>query len=1050
MYVGPVEGKTGIFCGIELDRPEGKHDGTYQGVAYFHCAPRHGIFAPSYKVELLQQVTVPPKRQEKLIRSAIPAIAGGNMEMLTIGDGTTRSTTMQSMDVSMTSVSSLGSLGSSSILDRSMMMSGSWNSDAMVNSQATYTIAGPIGRSHYQLLEEIECPSELIEVDDDMPYPPFLEESRIGVDRLPIVDDNLSTPLVEYAPSSDSQQYQQQQQQQQYQQQQQQQYQQQYQQQQQQQQQNQAYMVDSYANHLYNAYQTRIDLPTEIKSNLPVAQLIHPDALSYGSEFPRQISVALSSPAERVSSSMSIDSTISDDITIDPNHLATLHDQLEQQSLPVSLPSEQETSPEIPVNYEQEISHEKTPEIPTTSMKVTKPELNCCKPENDNLTIIKESEQSKEQSQYKNVTMENWETVRKEEKKEKPKKPRPLSIRELQNAPVPVRPPKPKPPSKSQLLMEKLKASIEADKLKPKKDIKSKLHDLVSAPVRRPQPQTTFDKDEEEKMSPDEESKKLLQPLSPNAKRRRNEAQKTGNSRMQPERLRLSQQSDNKTTGSVRSHIKSRQSLIQPKTVHKGSVAVRSEKLKKETSRELPRTSNSKSVPQSLSVAKSEAQHSGLPTSSATHQSLKIRKPGKQPTSMIIETDDNLKLKRLTDAIRAFDILAIVFKQQIQMYNEELHEAFEKNRKCVCHMKALEVKYEQLMIAMNSDHTRQIENVKRNHEDELNSVKERCEKQLLECNDELMRTLDEQRCIHKAEIERLSRSNQLQCDNLDNKLAEAEKCVEELIRDKKNLEITLSKDTNEKVAELSKEISSLNTALEIKSTEIKTLRHSNAKLQLKVEEIPLKDIEISKLKHRVRELKILVDQKTNTEKILASKFEELQRSARNQAVMSESMLKENDLLRYKIEEMESSTSEGEPNTGKIDYAIKYHTPQSVNVSSTRLCQTERRPPTSNTPHRSSQSRRDVMTRSVISLYLEQGRNQFTKENIDTIYAPEGTFIAKDRGCSQRLSFDDAHDADDEGTPRLIRTNEQSPVSGNNNYHEASRPASTVLDNGISV
>ncbi|VBB34423.1 unnamed protein product, partial [Acanthocheilonema viteae] len=121
MYVGPVEGKTGIFCGIELDRPEGKHDGTYQGVAYFHCAPRHGIFAPSYKVELLQQVTVPPKRQEKLIRSAIPAIAGGNMEMLTIGDGTTRSTTMQSMDVSMTSVSSLGSLGSSSILDRSMV-----------------------------------------------------------------------------------------------------------------------------------------------------------------------------------------------------------------------------------------------------------------------------------------------------------------------------------------------------------------------------------------------------------------------------------------------------------------------------------------------------------------------------------------------------------------------------------------------------------------------------------------------------------------------------------------------------------------------------------------------------------------------------------------------------------------------------------------------------------------------------------------------------------------------------------------------------------------
>ncbi|VDO18271.1 unnamed protein product [Brugia timori] len=89
---------------------------------------------------------------------------------------------------------------------------------------------------------------------------------------------------------------------------------------------------------------------------------------------------------------------------------------------------------------------------------------------------------------------------------------------------------------------------------------------------------------------------------------------------------------------------------------------------------------------------------------------------------------------------------------------------------------------------------------------------------------------------------------------------------------------------------------------------------------------------------------------------MTSKFEELQRSARNQAVMSESMLKENDLLRYKIEEMESSTSEGEPNSVKTNCAIKYRSPQSLNVCSTRLCQSERRPISSTIPHRSSQSR----------------------------------------------------------------------------------------------
>lgn len=56
-------------------------------------------------------------------------------------------------------------------------------------------------------------------------------------------------------------------------------------------------------------------------------------------------------------------------------------------------------------------------------------------------------------------------------------------------------------------------------------------------------------------------------------------------------------------------------------------------------------------------------------------------------------------------------------------------------------------------------------------------------------------------------------------------------------------------------------------------------------------------------------------------RVLASKFEELQRSARNQAVMSESMSKENDLLRFKIEEMESSTSEGEHNGVKTSGSV---------------------------------------------------------------------------------------------------------------------------------
>lgn len=33
-YIGSIKGKQGLFCGVELEKPEGKHDGTYQGKHY--------------------------------------------------------------------------------------------------------------------------------------------------------------------------------------------------------------------------------------------------------------------------------------------------------------------------------------------------------------------------------------------------------------------------------------------------------------------------------------------------------------------------------------------------------------------------------------------------------------------------------------------------------------------------------------------------------------------------------------------------------------------------------------------------------------------------------------------------------------------------------------------------------------------------------------------------------------------------------------------------------------------------------------------------------
>lgn len=73
-------------------------------------------------------------------------------------------------------------------------------------------------------------------------------------------------------------------------------------------------------------------------------------------------------------------------------------------------------------------------------------------------------------------------------------------------------------------------------------------------------------------MTANEESKKTAQPpSSPNAKRRRNEAAKTQNSRTRLERQRSTQQADNAATPTVRSQTtKTRQLLIQPKIIQKG------------------------------------------------------------------------------------------------------------------------------------------------------------------------------------------------------------------------------------------------------------------------------------------------------------------------------------------------------------------------------------------------------------------------------------------------------------------------------------------------
>ena len=50
-YYGNPEFAEGVWCGVELDRADGKNNGSKHGIRYFICEPGYGVFVPGEKVE---------------------------------------------------------------------------------------------------------------------------------------------------------------------------------------------------------------------------------------------------------------------------------------------------------------------------------------------------------------------------------------------------------------------------------------------------------------------------------------------------------------------------------------------------------------------------------------------------------------------------------------------------------------------------------------------------------------------------------------------------------------------------------------------------------------------------------------------------------------------------------------------------------------------------------------------------------------------------------------------------------------------------------------
>ncbi|XP_037550675.1 CAP-Gly domain-containing linker protein 4 [Nematolebias whitei] len=66
-FCGSTEFSAGLWAGVELDKPEGKNDGSVAGVQYFTCRTKHGIFAPLSKISKPLE-----KRKSSFTRTSTP------------------------------------------------------------------------------------------------------------------------------------------------------------------------------------------------------------------------------------------------------------------------------------------------------------------------------------------------------------------------------------------------------------------------------------------------------------------------------------------------------------------------------------------------------------------------------------------------------------------------------------------------------------------------------------------------------------------------------------------------------------------------------------------------------------------------------------------------------------------------------------------------------------------------------------------------------------------------------------------------------------------
>jgi len=67
-FHGQTKFASGLWYGVELDKPEGRNGGSVQGVRYFTCPEKRGLFATGSKVQKVQAEAAPVRAAPTLSR----------------------------------------------------------------------------------------------------------------------------------------------------------------------------------------------------------------------------------------------------------------------------------------------------------------------------------------------------------------------------------------------------------------------------------------------------------------------------------------------------------------------------------------------------------------------------------------------------------------------------------------------------------------------------------------------------------------------------------------------------------------------------------------------------------------------------------------------------------------------------------------------------------------------------------------------------------------------------------------------------------------------